>query len=167
MKGYRDGRFSRGWRRMRVWALGGVTTLGQALAYDRALCGHSLDQREEVRSPHALLRPRDPLPPTQGSQVREQHRRVAPREPHALPGLLQDRPPHVAVEGAADIGATVPLPAQSAPSSTSTSDLEAQEPRRLALEQGPPRQLALDQGRRRYPPSMRFQDELLFVLPSQ
>ena len=38
--------------------------------------------------------------------MREQHRRLAPREPHALPGLLQARPPRVAVEGAADIGAT-------------------------------------------------------------
>ena len=46
------------------------------------------------------------VPPPQGSQVREQHRRLAPREPHALPGLLQARPPRVAVEGAADIGAT-------------------------------------------------------------
>ena len=50
MKAYRDGRFSRGWRRVRVWALGGVTTLGQALAYDCAMCGHSLEQREEVRT---------------------------------------------------------------------------------------------------------------------
>jgi hypothetical protein len=102
MKAYRDGRFSRGWPRVRVWALGGVTTLGQTLAYDCAMCGHSLDQREEVRTlscGHVFhLR--------KGPQVREQHRRLAPREPHALPGLLQARPPRVAVEGAADIGAT-------------------------------------------------------------
>jgi len=38
--------------------------------------------------------------------VPEQHRRLAPREPHALPRLLQDRLPRAAVEGAADICAT-------------------------------------------------------------
>jgi|UniRef100_A0A804MEC3 hypothetical protein len=54
--------------------------------------------------PHALLRSR--VPPPQGSQVHEQHRRLAPREPHALPLLLQARLPRVTVEGADDIGST-------------------------------------------------------------
>ena len=54
--------------------------------------------------PHALLRPRLPLP--QERQVREHHRRLAPREPHALPRLLQHRLPRAAVEGAAGICAT-------------------------------------------------------------
>ena len=102
LRAYREGRFSRGWWWLRVGALGGVTTLKQALAYDCALCRRILDQREEVRT--ALLRPRLPLP--QERQVREHHRRLAPREPHALPRLLQDRLPRAAVEGAADICAT-------------------------------------------------------------
>jgi hypothetical protein len=45
-----EGKFSRGWRRLRVLGLGGVTTLEQAPAYDCALCHHSLDQGEEVRT---------------------------------------------------------------------------------------------------------------------
>nr|ACG46285.1 hypothetical protein [Zea mays] len=48
MKAYRDGRFSRGWWRMRVCTLGGVTTLGQALAYDCAMCGRSRDPDQDV-----------------------------------------------------------------------------------------------------------------------
>jgi hypothetical protein len=39
-------------------------------------------------------------------QVQEQHGRLAPREPHALPHLLQARPLRAAVESADDIGAT-------------------------------------------------------------
>jgi hypothetical protein len=45
-----EGRLSRGWRRLRVRRLGGVTNLEQALPYDCALCGHSLDHGEEVRT---------------------------------------------------------------------------------------------------------------------
>ncbi|KAK8449064.1 hypothetical protein SEVIR_7G155150v4 [Setaria viridis] len=47
---YRTGRLARGWRRLRVWALGGATTLEEALGYTCALCGGSLDAREEVRT---------------------------------------------------------------------------------------------------------------------
>nr|CAB3487523.1 unnamed protein product [Digitaria exilis] len=50
LKLYREGRLSRGWWRLRVVGLGGVTTLDQALGYDCALCRLSLDQREEVRT---------------------------------------------------------------------------------------------------------------------
>ena len=50
LRAYREGRFSRAWWRLRVGALGGVTTLKRALAYDCALCRRSLDQREEVRT---------------------------------------------------------------------------------------------------------------------
>ena len=61
--------------------------------------------RRELRrprgGPHALLRPRLPLP--QERQVRAHHRRLAPREPRRLPGLPQGRSPRAAVEGAADI----------------------------------------------------------------
>lgn len=38
--------------------------------------------------------------------LREHHRRLAPREPHALPGLLRDRLPRAAMEGATGIAAT-------------------------------------------------------------
>jgi hypothetical protein len=38
--------------------------------------------------------------------VQEQHRRLAPREPHALPRLLQACPLCAAVQSADDIGAT-------------------------------------------------------------
>ncbi|KAJ1271643.1 hypothetical protein BS78_06G142300 [Paspalum vaginatum] len=47
---YRTGRLERGWRRLRVWALGGVTTLERALGYNCALCGGSFDAGEEVRT---------------------------------------------------------------------------------------------------------------------
>ncbi|KAJ1283844.1 hypothetical protein BS78_03G158300 [Paspalum vaginatum] len=47
---YRTGRLERGWRRLRIWALGGVTTLERALGYNCALCGGSFDAGEEVRT---------------------------------------------------------------------------------------------------------------------
>ena len=165
MKAYRDGRFSRGWPRVRVWALGGVTTLGQTLAYDCAMCGHSLDQREEVRTlscGHVFHLRKGPKC---GSNIDDWLRENRMRCPACCkpvhPVLPWKAPPT-----SAPPPAPVPLPAQSEPSS-STSDLEAQEPRRMELEQGPPRRLALDQGRPRYPPSMWFQDALLYGSPSQ
>jgi len=150
---------------VRVWALGGVTTLGQALAYDCAMCGHSLEQREEVRTlscGHVFhLRKGPKCGSNIDDWLRENRMRcpacckpVHPVLPWKAPPTSEPPP------------APVPLPAQSAPSS-STSDLEAQEPRRMELEQGPPRRLALDQGRPRYPPSMWLQDALLYGSPSQ
>ncbi|XP_062184826.1 uncharacterized protein LOC133888559 [Phragmites australis] len=41
---------AKAWRRLRVWTLGGVTTLEQTLNYNCALCQYSLDAREEVRT---------------------------------------------------------------------------------------------------------------------
>ncbi|PUZ47752.1 hypothetical protein GQ55_7G191300 [Panicum hallii var. hallii] len=49
-RAYRTGRLARGWRRLRVWALGGVTTLEEALGYSCAMCSGSFDAREEVRT---------------------------------------------------------------------------------------------------------------------
>ncbi|KAK3144315.1 hypothetical protein QOZ80_4AG0311420 [Eleusine coracana subsp. coracana] len=48
-RAYRTGRLRSGWLRLRVQALGGVTTLEQTLSYNCAICGYSLDGREEVR----------------------------------------------------------------------------------------------------------------------
>ena len=50
MKAYRDGRFSRGWRRVRVWALGGVTTLTRTLNYTCTMCQDSMEAGEKVRT---------------------------------------------------------------------------------------------------------------------
>ncbi|RLM75365.1 hypothetical protein C2845_PM15G12600 [Panicum miliaceum] len=49
-RAYHTGRLARGWRRLRVWALGGVTNLEEALGYSCAMCSESFDAREEVRT---------------------------------------------------------------------------------------------------------------------
>lgn len=45
-----NGRLARGWRWLRVRALGGVTTLRRPLSYSCAMCQYSLDAHEEVRT---------------------------------------------------------------------------------------------------------------------
>jgi hypothetical protein len=153
MKAYRDGRFSRGWWRMRVCTLGGVTTLGQALAYDCAMCGRSLDQREEVRTlscGHVFHLRKGPKCMSNIDDWLRENRMRCPSCCKPVYPVLPWKAPTTSVPPTAP----VPLPAQSS-TSTSTSDLEAQEPRRWASsEQGPQRRLSLDLGRPRYPPSI-------------
>jgi hypothetical protein len=73
------------------------------------------------------------------------------------------------VEGAADIGATVDSATSTAVGAIVDVDVGFGGSGAMAVSvgAGPQRQLSLDQRRRRYPPSVRFQDALLFVLPSQ
>ncbi|CAL5068606.1 unnamed protein product [Urochloa decumbens] len=47
---YGSGRLARGWRWLRLMALGGVTTLDRKLSYNCAMCQYSLDAREVVRT---------------------------------------------------------------------------------------------------------------------
>jgi len=50
MEAYGSGRLARGWRWLRVRALGGVTTLQRELSYNCAMCQYSLAAHEEVRT---------------------------------------------------------------------------------------------------------------------
>lgn len=50
MEAYHAGRLARGWRWLRVMALGGVTILERKLSYNCAMCLYSLDAHEEVRT---------------------------------------------------------------------------------------------------------------------
>ncbi|PVH35498.1 hypothetical protein PAHAL_7G200000 [Panicum hallii] len=50
MEAYVSGRLARGWRWLRVRALGGVTTLRRELSYNCAMCQYSLAAHEEVRT---------------------------------------------------------------------------------------------------------------------
>ncbi|CAN6235455.1 unnamed protein product [Urochloa humidicola] len=50
MEAYGSGRLARCWRRLRLMALGGVTTLERKLSYNCAMCQYSLDAREVVRT---------------------------------------------------------------------------------------------------------------------
>ncbi|OEL33756.1 hypothetical protein BAE44_0005225 [Dichanthelium oligosanthes] len=50
IEAYRTGRVARCWRRLRVMALGGVTTLERPLSYNCAMCQYSLDAHEVVRT---------------------------------------------------------------------------------------------------------------------
>lgn len=47
---YRTGLLAKGWRRLRVMTLGGVTTLQRKLSYNCAICQDSMDAMEEVRT---------------------------------------------------------------------------------------------------------------------
>ncbi|CAD6263245.1 unnamed protein product [Miscanthus lutarioriparius] len=50
MEACHAGQLMRGWRWLRVRALGGVTTLRRPLSYNCAMCQYSLDAHEEVRT---------------------------------------------------------------------------------------------------------------------
>jgi hypothetical protein len=144
LKAYREGRFSRGWWRMRVGALGGVRTLKQALAYDCALCRRSLDRREEVRTlscGHAFhCRRSAKCGNTIDDWLRENRMRCPVCCKIAYPVLPWKAPPTSAP----------PAP----PRSPSTTDLEAQLPLPLALETAPPKRPPPP------PPSLWFEDTL-------
>ena len=56
LRAYREGRFSRGWWRLRVGALGGVTTLKQALLEPR------IDEPSQTSQEHETWR-QTPRPP--------------------------------------------------------------------------------------------------------
>jgi len=127
LRAYREGRFSRAWWRLRVGALGGVTTLKRALAYDCALCRRSLDQREEVRTlscGHAFhCRKSAKCGNTIDDWLRENRMRCPVCCKIAYPVLPWKAPPTSAP----------PAP----PRSPSTTDLEAQLPLPMALEAAP------------------------------
>ena len=75
---------ARGWRWLRVRALGGVTTtLRRPLSYNCAMCQHSLDAGRPGGGAHPLLQPRVALP--RERQVQERHRQVARAREHDLP----------------------------------------------------------------------------------
>ena len=123
-----EGRLSRGWRRLRVHRLGGVTNLEQALPYDCALCGHSLDHGEEVRTLSCghVFHLRKSAAKCRNSiddWLRENRMRCPVCCKIAYPVLPWKAPPTSAP----------PAP----PRSPSTTDLEAQLPLPMALEAAP------------------------------